>query len=129
MMADLRSYVLADSTIKGLIGTRMHLDRIPQNSQFPNCEYGIVSERVLNTHGLDASLLNEDIIQIDVYSKKASEALSIKEALKTRLNSKRVTQGTTNFQYIEWDSSNSSYESDVEIFRQIITITVMWSPT
>ena len=129
MMADLRSYVLADSTISDLIGTRMHLDRIPQNSQFPNCEYAIVSEQVLNTHGLDASNLNEDTIQIDVYSKKASEALTIKEALKTRLNSKRVTQGSTNFQYIEWDSSNSGYESEIEIFRQIITITVMWSPT
>ena len=129
MMADLRSYVLADSTISGLIGTRMPLDRIPPHSAYPNVEYSIIDENVRNTHGADTSDLNEDTIQIDVYSKKASQALSVKNALKDRLNSKRVTQGSTVFQYIEWSSASSSYESEIEIFRQIITLTVMWSPS
>ena len=127
MMADLRSYCLADATVSGLIGTRFHLDRIPQNQKLPNVRYSILSESVTNTHGADTAELNDDAIRIEVFSKKASDGLAIKDALKTRLNSKRVTQGATNFQLIEWSTSQSDYDNDFELFRQIITINVMWS--
>ena len=129
MMADLRSYCLADSTVSSLIGTRFHLDRIPQNQTLPNVRYSILAESVTNTHGADTAHLNDDAIRIEVFSKKASDGLAIKDALKSRLNSKRVTQGTTVFQLIEWSTSQSDYDDDFELFRQIITINVMWSPT
>tara|TARA_R110000822_G_scaffold98730_3_gene223182 strand:+ start:461 stop:850 length:390 start_codon:yes stop_codon:yes gene_type:complete len=127
MLIDLRAYILADTTVSGLIGTRFHFERIPQNAAFPNCEFSIIDERVLNTHGSDENQLNSDLIQIDVYAKTGLNSLEIKDALKDRLNSKAFTQGTTRFGFIQWDSNFSGYEPNLELFTQTITLEVKWS--
>lgn len=127
MLADLRSYILADATVSGLIAARFYLDKLPQNPTYPACEYGMVDESVMNTHS-DSSTLNRDIVQIDVYAKKAVQALNVKEAIKSRLNGAAVTQGTTIFGYIEWQGADSGYEPEIELFRQMISISILWSP-
>jgi len=127
MLSDLRTYILADTTISGLIGARFHYERVPQNSAFPNCQYSIIDERVTNTHGADTSRLSEDIIQIDVYAKTGSESLDVKDAIKDRLDSKAFTEGSTRFGFVQWDSNFSGYEPDVEIFTQTITLKIRWS--
>lgn len=128
MLADLRTYILADSNISGFLSNRLHSDRIPKNSTYPVANYAVKSEEVTNTHGSDLKELNRDVVQIDVYAKSGAEARDLKNALKLRLNSKNLTQGNTRFGYIEWDGSFSSYETETELFRQVTTIKVTWSP-
>lgn len=127
MLADLRTYVLADTTISGLISTRLFLQRVPMETVLPHGSYQVLAEDVNNSHDGGVEVLNRDLVQFDLYADTATEALTIKEAFKTRLNSKKFTQGTTLFGYIEWQNASSGYESQSEEFSQTITVSIMWS--
>ena len=134
MLSDLRSYLEADSTVDGLLdhathGFRFYPDRIPDDTPYPVCRYAVIDESMFDTHGADTNKLNSDIIQIDVWGRSAGEVRTIKDAIKDRLASKhQVIQGNTRFGYIEWAGAFSTYESEVELFRQAITINITWSP-
>ena len=129
MLNDLRSYILADSGVSALIGTRFRLGLIPQNATYPYCRYSLVSEIIENTHSDVADkTFNRDIVQIDVFGKSAVGVLAVKDALRDALNSKSFIKDDTNFGYIELDNSSSDYEPDTELFRQTISFRINWSP-
>lgn len=127
MLADLRTYILADTPTSSLLSTRLYLQRIPAETALPHARYFTVAEDVQNAHNDGTEVLNKDLVQLDVYAGTATEALAIKEALKLRLNSKAFTQGSTVFGYIEWQNATGDYEATSEEFSQTITVSITWS--
>lgn len=135
MLEDLRAYIIADATLQNLLGatkTRFYYQRVPPNIKpivYPLAVFGIVDERVNNTHGADSSELNVDMVQIDIYAESGASVLAVKDALKARLNSANFTQGSTRFGYIEWDGASTAWQVEIEKHNCTVTISVVSSPT
>ncbi len=126
MLADLRSYILAEATVAALIVDRFYANAARASPTSPYCVYRVVAETVENTHDAEEAELNVDTVQIDVYGDTFASVSGVKDALKKRLNSKAAIQDDTDFGYIEWQSAFSDYEESTNEHRWTITIGVTW---
>jgi hypothetical protein len=127
MLVDLRAHVIGTNAISDLISTRLFIQRVPPDTLLPHCRYFTVAEDVNNAHNDGVEFLSRDLVQFDIYSTTATEALAIKDAMKLALNSKTFTQGSTLFGYIKWENAFSGYEPASEEFSQTITVSITWS--
>jgi hypothetical protein len=86
----LRDYVLADSTISGLIGSRMYAAILPQHPTMPAITYQIISGDSVISHDGSSGLENPTI-QIDCWADTYSQMDALFNAVRKRLN---VASGT-----------------------------------
>lgn len=91
--ADLRTHLLADVTVAGLIGTRMYPRVLPQGAALPAATYRVVSRtHAPSLGGVTTSGLCR--IQIDVFASLEATATSVAEAMLSRLRSLSAGQQT-----------------------------------
>lgn len=126
MISDLRSYILDDSSISAVIGTRL-FPEIAHNitASDPYAIYTTISSNTVDSHS-DSGLLHEDLIEVSIHASTVSQIYDLAELFRTRLNNKRVALGSYDA-YIKWSSFNTDYSDNDEIFSGSITLDVTWS--
>lgn len=109
----IRSLVLADSGVSNLIGTRMHIDKLPQDWTSPAIRYSVISSP--REHNLTGPVGRADRrIQIDCYSLSSkSEAVDVAEAVREAIDGVRTTQDGVKIGRIRTDEERDGFE-DVE---------------
>lgn len=128
MLSELHAYILADTTISGLMGSRLYPYHIPQSSPYPCAKYFRVSSRPLNTHDSGGEDLSTDIVQIDLYSKTYAEAQALRNAFRARLNESDTIQGTIDW-YIEWQGDQDGYETELTVHSISIDLLIIYTTT
>jgi hypothetical protein len=83
----LRTYILADATVSGLIGTKMYAPGAPQDSAYPYTTLFKVSDLPWNNLNTFDEIVLERY-QIDIYSKDIDVVTAIKKAIFDRLHFK-----------------------------------------
>lgn len=126
MITDLRSYILADSSISDEIGTRL-FPEIAHNigADNPYAIYTVLSSNTVDSHS-DSGILHEDLLEISVHASTATKVYELAELFRTRLSNKRVALGSYDA-HIKWSSFNTNYSDNDEIFSGSITLDVTWS--
>lgn len=76
----MRTYLLTNSTITGLITDRIFPQQAPQNATFPYVVYHRISNIVLRHLGGRAGV-SHSRIQLDCYARKYSEAKVLRDAI------------------------------------------------
>jgi hypothetical protein len=122
----LRAYLLADSTIAAMVGTRIHPTVLPQGATAttPAIVYNVVSE-VTDHVTTGASGLVMVRLQLDAYAPKADDADALARAVKERIDGKAGiwTYGNgsppdgVKVQGVFSETARTGYEADAEMFR------------
>lgn len=92
--ADLRTFILADATISGLIGTRMYPLRLPQAPTLPAITYQWISGRHVQSMN-DRSGLSGPRVQFTAWAATYLQAEAVFEALRKRLDGFSGMAGAT----------------------------------
>ena len=95
--ATIRSMLVADTNVSGVVSSRIHADVLPQRCVFPAIAYEII-DTTPNEHLSGIVDLSRARIQIDCYAKTRADANSLAD--KVRLAIEKKTAGTYSSQYI-----------------------------
>jgi hypothetical protein len=113
--ADLRTFLLADSALAALIGTRLHPLRLPQNPTLPAMTYQWVSGE--RAHALDGAVgLSSPRVQFDCWAGTYLQAEAVFEAFRKRLDGFRGDIGSTptKVQGAFFESERDMYEDSAD---------------
>jgi len=119
---DVRVRLLADGTVSGLIGARMHPGLLPQNPAVPALTYERISgPRIQSLTGPSGRGVAR--LQIDSWSSTYREAQSLAAAVRASLNgfignlSDGASPPQTRGVVIRLDNERDLHEEDVSLFR------------
>lgn len=81
----LRTFLLADATIAGLVGARMYPTKTPQNPTTPYIRFSLQSGESFNSTDGPSGLENP-VFQIDAIDTTYAGATAVADAIRLRLN-------------------------------------------
>lgn len=112
---DLRTYILADATVAGLIAARLYPDKLPQNATLPAVVYQEVSSVPIDhVHGAEGRLMRSRY-QFTVWASTRAVAKSIDEAIRVRIDGTgRSTMGSTAMHAILRQERVSGWDYDAD---------------
>jgi hypothetical protein len=91
--SDLRTYLIADTTVQGIIGTRMYPRVLPQGVTYPAIRYYLAS--VVENRSLSGPGGKERArLTVDSYAETYSQAKALAKAVKARINGLAASVGT-----------------------------------
>lgn len=88
----LKTFVLADATVAGLVGARMYSTKTPQNPTTPYIRYGLQSGQSFNSTDGPSGLENP-VFQIDAIADTYAGAVALYDAIRLRLNGYKGDMG------------------------------------
>jgi len=114
MYNELRSFILADSAVATLIGTRMYPNTLPQNPAFPAVTYQPVSAVRTSTlrHADNLPMVR---VQIDAWSKNVGQAREVANAIRALFH--YYNWGIAGVQRVKADDQREDYEPDTLLHR------------
>lgn len=118
----LRTFLLADATLAGLIGTRVYPMILPQNPTLPAVTYQVIDGTSDVTTDGPTGLANPRI-QIDCWGATYGAMVPVFEAVRKRLNGYRGAAGGVTVQGIFLVRQRDLYDYDAKVYRR----TADWS--
>lgn len=126
LLTDLRSFLLADSTISSLIGSRFYPGELPQDATLPAIVYSTISGYRPQSQEGPSGIVRLRI-QIDCWAETYAGAEALAEAVRLRLNGYRGSAGSGEIKGAFFDSERDL--SDSETDRKARSVDYMiWSP-
>ena len=117
----IRTFVLADPTVAGLIGPRWHPVTLPQGSAFPAVTYQRVSTSPTASHDGPCGLA-ELRLQVDIWGDVAGRWDTVAEvghALRQALDGVRGAFGDIWVSRIALANEHDTFEPDVKLWRRM----------
>lgn len=116
ILVDLHAEILSDSSVTGLIGTRLRYGKARQNETMPYVAYQILTKVPTLTHDGDANHC-ELPIQFDVWAKTHYQATQVADALESKLVGIKTSRGETSIQYGNLDRAFTAFDDETEYCR------------
>lgn len=113
----LRTYVLADATVSGLVGARMYPVILPQNPTMPAITYQYISGASVISHD-GATGLENPTFQIDCWGSTYATMDALFEAVRERLNGAKGTFSGLYVGGIFLVRKRDLYDNDAELHRR-----------
>ena len=121
--SNLRTLTLQNPAVAALIGSRFHLDRIPDGATYPLIRSQIITDPFdrshSGTHGGRAR------VQLDVYDDDQAAVNSAADALTAWLDNYKGGMGSYNVT-IQVMNRPSFWEAEARLFRRVIEIDVLY---
>lgn len=114
----LYSALTGDSTIAGLVSTRVYPVFLPQTPTLPAISYG----RVSSTEQMGTTALRETRYQIDCWATSYAGAQALATAVKAAMEEWTDTDQTPGVKMARVANEIDDYESETELFRVSIDI-------
>jgi hypothetical protein len=112
---NLRTYLVSNGTIAGLIGTRIYPLSIPQTPDFPAIAYQVSLDDYYEQHGGSENLART-VFTIAVVAKTYGEVLTIANAIKSILHNFRGNIGTTPVQGIQFQEDRQDDDKELGLY-------------
>lgn len=113
--ADLRTFLLADSTVEGLVDTRIYPVQLPQKPVLPAIRYSVISgfrtHSTPGTHGLARQRM-----QLDCYANTYSEAYTLAEAVRQCVDAYRGAAGSSTVQGAFLANEDEFFEAEMKAY-------------
>lgn len=126
--SDFRSYLLADSNISALVGTRIYGGKLPQDVTYPAISYARISgERVHKLTGAGDRAVPR--IQYDCWAESYTGAKALADLLRQRLNGASGTIGSTVVGMSRLDGEREFYDDGGVVHRVSLDFFVSYQET
>lgn len=113
----LQTYILADATVAGLVGSRMYPAILPQDPTMPAITYQYISgASVISNDGPTG--LENPTFQIDHWSSSYSQMDALFEAVRKRINGASGTFSGVEVQGIFLVRKRDLYDNDAKLHRR-----------
>lgn len=116
MLSDLRTFLLADGTVAGLVATRIYPSVLPQAPTLPAITYSTISAvRDHTMAGPDG--LPSKRIQIDAWGSTFAQVAALADAIRERLDGHLGAMGSTEVKGVFASTERHLYESETKLYR------------
>ena len=116
-------YLVSQTAISDLVGTRVYPDMLPEGCEFPAMTFQQVSLTARYSHDGDASL-DTARVQLDVYAEDRAAAGQIASALRGVLSGARTSEGSVLIQSVFLAGTPLvGYDQGVKKWRRTIDYT------
>lgn len=105
---DLRSYILADSTVASLIVARLYAMLAPPAATLPYVVHHMIASVPSYVHD-GSTPFGETLYQLDIFGTTAASAQAVCDAIRSRVEGKTFTQGSTDFGACFVDSETDNF--------------------
>lgn len=105
---DLRSFILADGTVTGLIAARLYAILAPPSPTLPYVVATMIAATPSYTHDGTAPFA-EDLHQLDIFGATAASAQAVCDAIRAKVEGKAFTQGSTDFGAVFIDTETDNF--------------------
>lgn len=112
----LRTFLLADTAIAALVGTRMYPVQLPQGTSQASIRYQHISGQRPIASPSGPLKLSGPRVQIDAWAPTYAEAESLAELIKTRLNGYRGAMGATTVQGAFFSDERDGWEPESKLY-------------
>ena len=123
MQSDLRSRLLADATISGLVGTRVDWDARPQGKPLPSITLSMVDVRDQHMGGPQAT--RRTVLQVDCWADKPITSHTLAEAVINELQP-QADVGSTRFLGAFLTSTSMSEDTDNGMVFRVMVRGDLW---
>lgn len=120
---DLRSHLLSNSNITGLVGNDVYALRLPQDKTTTAIVYDIGAGFPLAQLGSLESVTRYNVT-LSVYSPSYVSMRQVSEHITAQLNGMSGTMGTTNVTGAHVESVINTYEEEQKLYRNIIILNI-----
>lgn len=104
------AFLLADTPLAALVGTKIHYDASPQDTAEPRVVIEVISRVPVYADDGEAGL-TQHRLQITSWGTSKSSTLSVSAAVYARLSAVSETYSGVDFQTIELDDEDSRFET------------------
>ena len=126
MITDLRTYILADTAISAVIGTRLYpvvADQVSGTESY--AVYSTIASTTRDCH-TDSGVLRNDMVSISIHCPTATLAMTTAQLFRDRLSNNRTDLGSYDA-YISVENFTHNYSDDDETHSATITLSITWS--
>ena len=109
MPEDLRTFIRGTTTVTALVGTRVHYNHLPQESDYPHLWYRVTSDNEDLTFDAVGGQ-HEALLDLECAAKTESEVQALADVVKPRLHGYRGTLGNINAQGIFVSDKDDDYQ-------------------
>jgi len=120
---DLRTYLLSNSDITGLVGNDVYELRLPQDKTTTAIVYDIGAGFPLAQIGSLESVVRYNVT-LTAYSPSYVTMRQLSEHITTQLNGMSGSMGTTNVTGAHVESVINTYEEEQKLYRNIIILNI-----
>lgn len=129
MQADLRTLLVGDAALTGLVSTRIYWNSIPQSAASPCVVMFLIDGgegySMSGRDGLDRSLVQIDVRAVDP---NVAQMWAVRDAIRNVLSGYRGTVGSTDFEVIlQQGERQTSEKPDVTLYHRSSTDWEIWS--
>jgi hypothetical protein len=122
----LRSVLINDPTVSGLVGSRVYPVHGVQNPQFPFITFNLISAARELTHS-GGLLVNNAIFQFSCWGNTAIQAHSVARALIAKMQALKATVGTDKIHLARIVNEVEFYDLDAVTYSVAVDINVTYS--
>jgi hypothetical protein len=107
--ANLRTYVLASTSVSNLVGTRVYQGIVPTTASLPFVWFRRRSVEYLNTLGETETVPWREMFDWECVADDPAEADGVADAVRNRLHCAKGTMGTTVYQWVDVQDQSDEY--------------------
>ena len=120
---DLRSHLLADSNISGIVGTAIHALRLPQDTTSTAIVYDIAAGYPESQIGSLETVIRHSVT-LHVYSPSYVTMRQLSEHITNNLNGMQSAMGSSSVTGAHMVSAINTYEEEQKLYRNILILNI-----
>lgn len=114
MQKALVNRLLSDSTLSGLIGTKLFPENVPQSIELPACYY--MSDNNPPQYCDNGTAVIAGVFTVVAYARTKTGVMSIADAITARLSRYSGTLESEKIEFCQWSNSQDDYDEQNRVF-------------
>ena len=119
---NLRTFLLTNSAVSNLFGTRVYVDHIPPGATFPHGRITSIVEPYNYT--MDNKPTRNALLQIDVFDDSVVDCITARDAIKDALSGYSGTMGSITAGFVFINDVRPQWNTDTDNPREILEVRI-----
>lgn len=121
--SNLRTLALQNAAVVAQIGSRFHIDHIPETATYPLVRAQIIADPFNRTHG--GTFGGRALVQLDVFDDDPTNCNAAADALIAWLDNYNGGMGNNNVT-IQVKSRVGNWEADSRLYRRLLEVEILY---
>lgn len=120
---DLRAFILANSSIAAIIGTRLNPLRIEQNATLPASAYELEIAKSIDANDGPTGLY-QSLLTITCVGEKYGDVVNLSWLMSQALNNFQGSMGNTEIKLMTYDGSTPDFDEEAKVYLMSLNFTI-----
>lgn len=126
IQADIRTYLLTQTGVTDLIGSRIYAMKLPKKAVFPSLTYSTISSVRTRSHSGDSSLTTPRI-QLSCWGEKYQDCKDLAAELVSSLESYKGLMGSTTVYSSFVENELDLYDSESKVYHVPVDVKIRYN--